>query len=95
MSFGPNDNLCHCGTIKDAILVAEQLFVETHAMNCPAWTLQIAVALRTICARSIVVETGLSVEQVKGLAQEISDVTIAHMAAPEELLRRSHEKKEA
>lgn len=92
----PEDQaMCNCGTIKDAIRVAERLFVETHAMNCPAWTLQIAVALRTICARSIVLETGLTVEQVKCLAQEISAATIEHMAAPEELLRRSHEKRQS
>lgn len=92
----PEDQaLCNCGTIKDAIRVAERLFVETHAMNCPAWTLQVAVALRTICARSMVVETGLSVEQVKCLAQQIASVTIEQMTTSEELLRRSYEKRQS
>lgn len=94
MDIKQNDEVCGCGSVGDAIRVAEQLFIDTHSMNCPSWTFQVAVALRTICVRSLVVETGLNVKQIAEFAKDLSTATTKHMTAPEELLRRSHEKRE-
>lgn len=43
------DVICHCGTVEEATRVAEKLFVQMTGADCPVWTFQVAVALRTIC----------------------------------------------
>lgn len=39
------ENLCHCGTAKDAASVALNLFEEAAKNNCTIWAIQIGMAM--------------------------------------------------
>lgn len=90
-----NGSLCHCGTVEEAVKVAEKLFVEMAASDCPVWAFQVGTALKTICIQHLAGSAGMSMLEVKLAANEIVRTTKRTMTPEAELADKGLEKGKA
>ena len=67
--------LCECGTLADAIKVAERLFVDTAGADCPVWALQVATAFRTICVEAHALNKDVKRKEIEIIVNAIAGGT--------------------
>lgn len=89
-------NLCHCGTAEEAVKVAEKLFVEMTASDCPVWAFQVGTALKTICIQHLSGKNaGMSMKDVQEAANAVVRVTKETARSDDDLLADAMEKGKA
>lgn len=84
--------LCECGTIADAVKIAERLFVETAGADCPVWALQIATAFRTICIEAHALDKNIKRKEIELIVNAIVTETRAKMRPADQLMDASAER---
>lgn len=68
------EEYCHCGSFEQAREIAERLYVDMIASDCPVWAFQVAAALRTICVDRMEQE-GMTRSELKTMGDEMTRVT--------------------
>lgn len=84
--------LCECGTIADAVKIAERLFVETAGTDCPVWALQIATAFRTICIEAHALDPNVKRKEIELIVNAIAGETRVKMRAAGDLMDAASER---
>lgn len=68
--------ICGCGTVGDAIKVAEKLYIDAAAADCSIWALQVASAFAIIANHVMKKEAGMSQADLTQIALFIGTATI-------------------
>jgi len=84
--------LCSCGTVADAVKIAERLFVDTAGSDCPVWALQIATAFRTICVEAHALDPEVKRKEIEIIVNAIVNETRAKMRAADQLMDAASER---
>lgn len=71
---GPG-HLCHCGSMADAVKVAEGLFPK---QDCPVWALQVAEAF-ALLAEQRMIDRGLEKDRLIYVIDRMNDAVEKHL----------------
>lgn len=90
--------LCKCGDMRDAVRIAEKLFVDSVAADCPTWAIMVSTAYRSIAiaaALKLGEDGSVTTKEIQVIVDALVKQTRRIMTDPGELLDRAHEKSEA
>ncbi|PZQ95162.1 MAG: hypothetical protein DI533_20135 [Cereibacter sphaeroides] len=88
-----DDSFCHCGTHRQAVEIAEKLFKDMVASDCPVWAFQIGAALRTIAIDALKNE-GMTLKEVQTMGDVLTRSTREVMTDPAALLAAGIKRRE-